>query len=249
MSSYYNGMRKFALGGKGWTIVLGTTFSMTYVKWRAKLLDEDRSQAYHDLKDERGDTVRFADQGPAPEKHEDIVIQLYRKLPSVPLPNLYLVAGCLTAFWAYRAGNTFNKLMIVRYSDIGYQLRRPDVLANKVVALKYLFLPLAVIPGCALFAAGLSWATRSNGVDENGNVIPLSPLQQHAWAVRELIAMPCREVGQFMRNETSQFHEEMSNSNLAIFAKRSQSVGRPYSMVQIYPGQHTEVPAGQKARF
>jgi hypothetical protein len=41
---------------------------------------------------------------------------------------------------------TFNKLMDVRFADFNYQLRRPDVIANKVVALKFLALPLLFIP-------------------------------------------------------------------------------------------------------
>lgn len=47
-----------------------------------------------------------------------------------------------------------------RYADINYQLRRPDVLANKVVALKFLALPMTLIPGVLLGSLAVSawWA-------------------------------------------------------------------------------------------
>ena len=32
MSEYYKGQRRFALGGKGWTAVLGCVVSLSYVR-------------------------------------------------------------------------------------------------------------------------------------------------------------------------------------------------------------------------
>ncbi|CAK0856528.1 unnamed protein product, partial [Prorocentrum cordatum] len=130
MSGYYSGMRKFALGGKGWTIVLGTTASLSYIRARDRWQHEDNSQPHQHLENERGDAVRFKDQPQLPQ-HEDIVLRVWRQLPAVPLPNLYVAGGLLSALWAYRMWGAFSRLMVVRYSDIGYQLRRPDVLAHK----------------------------------------------------------------------------------------------------------------------
>ncbi|CAE7308998.1 unnamed protein product, partial [Symbiodinium pilosum] len=50
----------------------------------------------------------------------------------------------------------FTRLMIIRYADVNYQLRRPDVLANKVVALRFLALPLLFVPGVAIGIGGLA---------------------------------------------------------------------------------------------
>eukprot|EP00434_Breviolum_minutum_P021242 symbB.v1.2.018739.t1/scaffold1478.1/size117722/8 len=125
-------------------------------KAKAKLTHEDFSQAHHTLLDRSGEQVKFDDQPEVP-KHEDIVLRLWRRLPETPLPNLYWLGGLFTAFWAYRMWGAFNRLMVIRYADINYQLRRPDVLANKVVALKFLALPLTFVPAM-MFGGVALWA-------------------------------------------------------------------------------------------
>merc|ERR1712224_1117194 len=98
----------------GWTIVLGTMFSLTYIRVRARHHDEDLSQGHHKLVNEQGKEVKFRDQPEAPEKREDVVLRLWRQLPTeYPLLNLYTLCGGLTFFWAYRMSKTFNKLMDV----------------------------------------------------------------------------------------------------------------------------------------
>ncbi|CAK9107653.1 unnamed protein product [Durusdinium trenchii] len=142
-------------GGKGWTVVLGCVVSLSYIRAKAKLSHEDFSQAHHTLKDHRGHEVKFEDQPEVPQQ-EDIVLRLWRRLPETPLPNLYWLGGLFTAFWAYRMWGAFNRLMVIRYADINYQLRRPDVLANKVVALKFLALPLTLVPAIMLGSVAFS---------------------------------------------------------------------------------------------
>lgn len=226
--SYYQGQRRFALGGKGWTVVLGSLVSLTYVRWRDKLQHDDKSQEYHTLKGDRGEVVKFTDQGKAPLKDDDIVLRMYRQLPSVPLPNLYLAAGVLTSFWMYRVYGTFNKLMVVRYSDVHYQLIRPDVLSRKVVALKYLALPLGAIPlGALAFFGGLALTGER---EEGEEFYSRSFLKRQARALRESFAEPVREASLIFRDTTSPFNEDLKNSSLAEFAQRSQTVGRPISM-------------------
>lgn len=219
--SYYSGSRRFALGGKGWTIVLGTTVSLAYVRAKAKIWDEEMAQAYQQLEDKHGKEVRFQDQPrEIAGSKEDIVLRFYRELPELPMPNLYAVGGVLTALWAYRMFGTFNRLMTVRFADINYQLRRPDVLANKVVALKYLALPLAVVPvGAALcYAASLP---------SEGGVT--SPLREQARALREALAEPCREAVFVVRDAVGPLAEDLGAGPLANFARRSQTVGREVS--------------------
>eukprot|EP00913_Durusdinium_trenchii_P017490 g16436.t1 len=97
---------------------------------QTKQLTTRTAQAHHTLKDHRGHEVKFEDQPEVPQQ-EDIVLRLWRRLPETPLPNLYWLGGLFTAFWAYRMWGAFNRLMVIRYADINYQLRRPDVLANK----------------------------------------------------------------------------------------------------------------------
>eukprot|EP00443_Scrippsiella_acuminata_P114530 CAMPEP_0115590090 /NCGR_PEP_ID=MMETSP0272-20121206/9585_1 /TAXON_ID=71861 /ORGANISM="Scrippsiella trochoidea, Strain CCMP3099" /LENGTH=225 /DNA_ID=CAMNT_0003025275 /DNA_START=21 /DNA_END=694 /DNA_ORIENTATION=- len=221
--SYYSGSRRFALGGKGWTIVLGTTVSLSYVRARAKWQDEDNAQAYQRLENRHGEEVKFADQ---PKDmagvKEDIVLRVWRQLPEIPLPNLYAVGGVLTCLWAYRMFGTFNRLMTVRFGDINYQLRRPDVLANKVVALKYLALPLAIVPVGAVLCCGCSVAMTPEGEDARA----LAPLRRQAIALREALAGPCREASFLARDAVGPLAEELEVGPLANFARRSQTVGR-----------------------
>eukprot|EP00929_Paragymnodinium_shiwhaense_P052739 TRINITY_DN26415_c0_g1_i1.p1 TRINITY_DN26415_c0_g1~~TRINITY_DN26415_c0_g1_i1.p1 ORF type:complete len:258 (+),score=34.29 TRINITY_DN26415_c0_g1_i1:95-775(+) len=212
--SYYSGQRRFALGGKGWTVVLGSLVSLTYVRWRAKLQYDDKSQDYHTLKGDRGEVVKFSDQQQAPLKDDDIVLRLYRQMPSIPLPNLYVAAGVLTSFWMY--------------SDVHYQLRRPDVLAHKVVALKYLALPLGVIPLGALAFFGVLAFTGE--CEEGETMFTTSFLKRQARALRESFAEPVREFSLLFRDTTMPVQEDLKNSSLAEFAQRSQTVGRPISM-------------------
>mmetsp|Transcript_42818 Transcript_42818/g.96707 ORF Transcript_42818/g.96707 Transcript_42818/m.96707 type:complete len:237 (-) Transcript_42818:81-791(-) len=216
--SYYSGSRRMALGGKGWTMVLGSLISLSYIRTRARWEHNETSQEYQKLEDEQGQVRRFVDQPEVPGKREDIVLRIWRQCPEIPLPNLYVLGGCLTAIWAYRMWGAFGRLMEVRYADIGYQLRRPDVLANKVVALKYLAVPVFFIPAGALLCWGTAVATTRPG--EPG------PLQRQAAALRSIFREPCQEVGVTTRGVLDPVAEDLMESPIADFARRSQMVGR-----------------------
>mmetsp|Transcript_26240 Transcript_26240/g.66877 ORF Transcript_26240/g.66877 Transcript_26240/m.66877 type:complete len:244 (-) Transcript_26240:10-741(-) len=225
--SYYSGGRRYALGGKGWTIVLGSTVSLSYIRAKAKMFDEDNSQSYHQgLKNEKGEVLTFHDQKTPGGPQEDIVLRVWRELPDVPLPNLYVVGGLLTAFWAYRIYGTFDRLMIVRYGDIGYQLRRPDVLANKVVALKYLALPLALVPagaiGCFLAVSG------GEGVQQY--------LRRQATSLKAALAEPYREASNLAHDALDPVASDIESGPLAEFARRSHVVGREPLSLSARPG-------------
>jgi hypothetical protein len=203
-------------------VVLGTVVSVSYIRFRARMYDEDNSQGYHELKGKKGEKVPFHDQPKeiAGQK-EDIVLRIYRELPEIPLPNLYVAGGFFTCLWAYRMFGTFNKLMSIRFADVNYQLRRPDVLANKVVALKYLALPLAMVPLGAVLCFGYSaWAASEEGMSWS------TPLRLQARALKESLKEPYREVGHLARDTVSPVGEELSEGNLATFARRSHTVGR-----------------------
>lgn len=215
-SSYYDGQRKFAMGGKGWTLVLGSLISASYLRIKDRIEHEDREQAYHKLQNEKGEPVQFADQSSVP-RYDDPLMRFWRSLPPLPMPNLYLVGTVMTVLWAYRVGGTFNRLMVVRYSDISYQLRRPDVLANKVLALKYLALPLALIPAAALLA--LAVASRASGGVQGF-------LQGNAQGLRDALAEPCRQARDLAHEAYDPMTDDLNSSPLAEFARRSQTVGR-----------------------
>merc|ERR1719253_314619 len=127
------------------------------------------------------------------------------------MPNLYLVAGLLAGVWAFRAGRTFNMLMGCRYSDVLYQLRRPDVLANKVIVLKYFGLPIAFVPICALIFFACS---------------PNDAMKEQATYLRSVFGSPIREASIVLREALDPVSSELSGGSFADFARRSQTVGR-----------------------
>merc|ERR1711884_124620 len=133
------------------------------------------------------------------------------------MPNLYIIAPLLTAIWAYRMWGVFNRLMVVRYGDIHYQIIRPDVLANKIVAVKYLALPLAIIPGCAL----LWYAIVSRNEHSYSGF-----LQRQAMMLQATLAEPCREMGFYAHELVDPVSVQLNAAPLASFARRSQTVGR-----------------------
>ena len=63
---------------------------------------------------------------------------LSERLPNLALrlwsdSSWYHFGAAMACVWVYKCKYRFHMLMTIRYSDICYQLRRPDVLANKVI--------------------------------------------------------------------------------------------------------------------
>eukprot|EP00920_Eleutheroschizon_duboscqi_P033814 GHVT01081177.1.p1 GENE.GHVT01081177.1~~GHVT01081177.1.p1 ORF type:complete len:201 (+),score=33.32 GHVT01081177.1:86-688(+) len=90
-------------------------------------------------------------------------------LPSALPP----IAAGLTLWWGTRAVRRIHALLERRYADIPYQLRRPDALANRIVAFKYLVGGSLLVPaGCAalllLRAGAVERAWRAPGDPKGG---------------------------------------------------------------------------------
>jgi len=73
----------------------------------------------------------------------------------IPDVSPLILCGTLSLLWAVRSFGAMNKVLNRRYSDIVYQIRRPDVIANRVTACKYLGLGGLVVPG--LFGGSYWW--------------------------------------------------------------------------------------------
>eukprot|EP00916_Digyalum_oweni_P002457 GHVL01004537.1.p1 GENE.GHVL01004537.1~~GHVL01004537.1.p1 ORF type:complete len:220 (+),score=45.93 GHVL01004537.1:63-722(+) len=72
--------------------------------------------------------------------------------------NIYQLVGSVTAIWGISSLYRIHKVLDLRYKDIAYQVRRPDALANRITAFKYLVLGGSVVPlGCliSLWACGV----------------------------------------------------------------------------------------------
>lgn len=225
--SYYAGQRKYALGGKGWTVVVGSFISLSYLKWRERATHQDLTQPHHDIRDDRGARVKFDDEPELQKQRDDDLTMLsaswkwtqeqIERLPQVCQPSLYHVAALMTGFWAYRCYRTFNELMIVRYADIAYQIRRPDVLANKVVALKYLGIGGCIVPIIAI--GGLAW---SNCFNSDG-------LRHHSDNLKGALMEPYSEADAEVRGAFNPLVSELASGSFAAFAKRTHFVGKEFS--------------------
>ncbi|CDJ63347.1 hypothetical protein, conserved [Eimeria necatrix] len=75
-----------------------------------------------------------------------------------PLKYLPLAAGVLTCIWGWRAARSIERVVALRYSDIAYQIRRPDALTSRISAFKFLVLGGLVLPSSAVAFA--SWQSR-----------------------------------------------------------------------------------------
>ncbi|OEH78237.1 hypothetical protein cyc_03090 [Cyclospora cayetanensis] len=75
-----------------------------------------------------------------------------------PLKYLTLAAGVLTGIWGWRAARSMERVVSRRYSDIAYQIRRPDSISARISAFKFLVLGGLVLPGSGV--AFVSWQSR-----------------------------------------------------------------------------------------
>lgn len=82
-----------------------------------------------------------------------------------PLKYVTLLAGVLTCIWGWRAGRSIERVVARRYSDIAYQIRRPDALSARISAFKVLVLGGLVVPGSAVVFAG--WQCRVQSLQQS----------------------------------------------------------------------------------
>lgn len=60
--------------------------------------------------------------------------------------NAFQITIGLTAWWGYRSLRSMGKVLDINYSDLVYQIRRPDIIANRITAFKYLVVGGAFVP-------------------------------------------------------------------------------------------------------
>ena len=135
--------------GLAGTLLLGTLLGLNYTQYarrkspladKAGTFDPDSVTKPGSFYDKDGNVVPF---GATDLPGTSTVRAMRDSLPDVsPL----VVCGALSLLWAVRAFGAMNKVLNRRYSDIVYQIRRPDVIANRITAWRVLGLGCMVVP-------------------------------------------------------------------------------------------------------
>lgn len=74
---------------------------------------------------------------------------------AIPKVSPLFICFSLTGLWAVRAIGSMNRVLVRRYSDVVYQIRRPDVIRERLIAWKYLGVGGIILPvSAALYIAG-----------------------------------------------------------------------------------------------
>lgn len=155
--------------GLAGTILLGTLLGLNYSQYaRRKSPLADKSASYTPEDETQPGALFDRDGKPVPLGQTnlpgtDFVRYLRNSLPDVsPL----VLCATLSGLWAIRSFAAMNKVLTRRYSDIVYQIRRPDVIANRITAWKILGVGGMLIPAAgAAYAYHLSrdWNTLVSG--------------------------------------------------------------------------------------
>jgi hypothetical protein len=138
--------------GLAGTILLGTLLGLNYTQYarrkspladKAASYDPESETSSGSLFDKEGNVVPL---GKTNLPGTDFVNSLRDIIPDMsPL----VLCGALSALWAVRSIGAMNKVLNRRYADIVYQIRRPDIISNRITAWKYLGLGGMIVPAAA----------------------------------------------------------------------------------------------------
>ena len=141
--------------GLAGTILLGTLLGLNYTQYaRRKHPLADKGAAYDPSEtvpagaffDKDGNVVPLGKTNlPGMES-----VRKYREF--IPPNSILVLCAALSVMWTARSFSAMNKVLASRYSDIVYQIRRPDVIANRLVAWKYLGVGGLIVP--TIFGVG-----------------------------------------------------------------------------------------------
>lgn len=151
--------------GLAGTILLGTLLGLNYTQYaRRKSPLADKAASFNPEDELQVGSLFDKDGKPVPLGKTNLpgssfVNNLRDVVPDVsPL----VLCAVLSGLWAIRTFGAMNKVLNRRYSDVVYQIRRPDIIANRLTAWKYLGLGCLVVP--ATFAGSL-YLMRENWSD------------------------------------------------------------------------------------
>jgi len=141
---YLQKQRRFG-GGHLWTTVGAGILFLTYVKYKES---KDRVVTPIDDKDEDGNTLFEADskEGTFVCGAQRIAQEMRQFCQDNSRETAFGLCTFVMGVWFKRSYGTFNRVMVNRYSDVHYQIQRPDMMQRKLSAIKYLVLPGTIVP-------------------------------------------------------------------------------------------------------
>ena len=156
--------------GLAGTILLGTLLGLNYTQYaRRKSPLADKAGSF--------DPESVTKPGAFYDKDGNVVPLGATDLPGTStvramrdaLPDVspLIVCGALSLLWAVRAFGAMNKVLNRRYSDVVYQIRRPDVIANRLTAWRYLGVGGALVP--VTFGAIVYWSVHHDSNIPDGS--------------------------------------------------------------------------------
>lgn len=197
---YFQKQRKYGAGGHLWTSACAGILLFTYVRYQ-----ERRGKVVVNV-DPLPDGSRF-DEKPETVSGAQLYVRSVKEFCAEH--NRATSFGLLTVamgIWTSRVYGALSRLMTNRYSDVHYQITRPDRIMNKVNAIKFLVIPGMVVP---LFGAAFvaSVYTRKSGIEVDGQI-------------REMIASFKGQGYYFFDHQLAQLNE----SPLAHFARNGKVI-------------------------
>ena len=157
--------------GLAGTILLGTLLGLNYSQYarrkspladKAGTFDPESVTKPGSFYDKDGNVVPLG----ATDLPGTSAVRVLRE--ALPDMSPLVVCGALSLLWAVRAFGAMNKVLNRRYNDIVYQIRRPDVIANRATAWKYLGLGGMLVP--VAIGSGVYWThNHSSPIPEGGS--------------------------------------------------------------------------------
>jgi hypothetical protein len=144
--------------GLAGTILLGTLLGLNYSQYaRRRSPLADKAGSFDPESETKPGSFYDKDGNLVPLGKTDLpgTSAVRRLRDFIPETSPLVLCAALSLLWAVRSFGAMNKVLNRRYSDIVYQIRRPDVIANRAIAWRHLGLGGLIVP-CA-FVSIVYW--------------------------------------------------------------------------------------------
>lgn len=136
--------------GLAGTVLLGTLLGLNYTQYAKRKSPLADKAISFDPSSENSTSFYDEHGAPVPLGKTNIpgMDAVRRIREQVPENSPLLLCAVLSGLWAIRSFGAMNKVLNRRYSDVVYQIRRPDIIANRLVAWRIIGLGGLVVPVC-----------------------------------------------------------------------------------------------------